>query len=58
MAKVTKALGGVQFFFCELHHSWQKPTVKNTNGAAAGVLLEGDRLRQGYGRGGSSMQWS
>jgi len=48
MAKVTKALGGVQFFFCELHHSWQKPTVENTNGAAAEVLLEGNGLREGH----------
>ena len=29
---VTKALGGVQFYFCDPHHLWQKPTVKNTNG--------------------------
>ncbi|RRF98416.1 MAG: hypothetical protein DUD39_09800 [Coriobacteriaceae bacterium] len=31
-ADVTKALGGVQFYFCDPHHLWQKPTVKNTNG--------------------------
>ena len=31
-AEVTKALGGVQFYFCEPHHPWQKPTVENTNG--------------------------
>ncbi|RRF96221.1 MAG: IS30 family transposase [Coriobacteriaceae bacterium] len=35
-ADVTKALGGVQFYFCDPHHLWQKPTVKNTNG----LLLE------------------
>ena len=29
---VTKALGGVQFYFCDPHHPWQKLTVKNTNG--------------------------
>jgi hypothetical protein len=33
---LTKALGGVQFYFCDPHHLWQKPTVKNTNG----LLLE------------------
>ena len=31
-AAVTEALGGVQFYFCEPHHPWQKPTVENTNG--------------------------
>ena len=31
-ADVTKALGGVQFYFCDPHHPWQKPTVGNTNG--------------------------
>jgi transposase, IS30 family len=31
-ADVTKALGGVQFYFCDPHHPWQKPTVENTNG--------------------------
>ena len=31
-ADVTKALGGVQFYFCDPHHLWQKLTVKNTNG--------------------------
>lgn len=44
MAKVTKALAGVQLYFYKLHHPWQKPTAKNTDGAAARVLLEGDRL--------------
>lgn len=29
---LTKALGGVQFYFCDPHHLWQKLTVKNTNG--------------------------
>ena len=41
MAKVTKALEGVQFFFCELHHSWQKPTVKNTDGLIREFFLKG-----------------
>ncbi|QUC04724.1 hypothetical protein [Atopobium sp. oral taxon 416] len=31
-AGFTKALGGVQFYFCDPHHLWQKLTVKNTNG--------------------------
>jgi IS30 family transposase len=31
-AGLTKALGGVQFYFCDPHHLWQKLTVKNTNG--------------------------
>jgi IS30 family transposase len=22
----------VQFYFCDPHHPWQKPTVENTNG--------------------------
>ena len=35
-AGLTKALGGVQFYFCDPHHLWQKLTVKNTNG----LLLE------------------
>ena len=30
--ELTKALGGVQFYFCDPHHLWQKLTVKNTNG--------------------------
>ena len=30
-AAVTAALG-VQFYFCQPHHPWQKPTVENTNG--------------------------
>ena len=30
-AKVAKALGGVKFYFCEPHHLWQKPIVKNTD---------------------------
>ncbi|QUC03666.1 hypothetical protein [Atopobium sp. oral taxon 416] len=33
---LTEALGGVQFYFCDPHHLWQKLTVKNTNG----LLLE------------------
>ncbi|QUC03863.1 hypothetical protein [Atopobium sp. oral taxon 416] len=35
-AGLTKALGGVQLYFCDPHHLWQKLTVKNTNG----LLLE------------------
>lgn len=31
-AQVSEALGGVQFYFCEPHHSWQKPSVESTNG--------------------------
>ena len=31
-AGLTKALGGVQFYFCDPYHPWQKLTVKNTNG--------------------------
>lgn len=31
-AQVSEALGGVQFYFCEPHHPWQKPSVENTNG--------------------------
>ena len=42
--ELTKALRGVQFCFCELHHPWQKPTVKNTDGLIREFLLRGDRL--------------
>lgn len=31
-AQVSEALGGVQLYFCEPHHPWQKPSVENTNG--------------------------
>ena len=31
-AQVSEALGGVQFYFCEPHRPWQKPSVENTNG--------------------------
>lgn len=30
--EVSRALGGVPFYFCQPHHPWQKPTVENTNG--------------------------
>ncbi|MFC2648112.1 MAG: transposase [Coriobacteriaceae bacterium] len=39
--EVTKALRGVQFCFCELHHLWQKPTVKNTDGLIREFFLKG-----------------
>ena len=41
MAKLTKALRGVQFYFCEPHHLWQKPTVKNTDGLICEFFLKG-----------------
>ncbi|QUC02282.1 hypothetical protein [Atopobium sp. oral taxon 416] len=31
----------MQFCFCELHHLWQKPTVKNTDGLICEFLLKG-----------------
>lgn len=30
--EVSRALGGVPFYFCQSHHPWQKPTVENTSG--------------------------
>lgn len=30
--EVSRALGGVPFYFCRPHHPWQKPTVENTSG--------------------------
>lgn len=30
--EVSRALGGVPFYFCQPHHPWQKPTVENTSG--------------------------
>ena len=31
----------MQFCFCELHHLWQKPTVKNTDGLIHEFFLKG-----------------
>jgi len=31
----------VQFYFCEPHHLWQKPTVKNTDGFICEFFLKG-----------------
>ena len=36
-AAVTAALG-VQFYFCQPHRPWQKPTVENTNGLIRGFF--------------------
>lgn len=30
--EVSRALGGVPFYFCRPHRPWQKPTVENTSG--------------------------
>lgn len=30
--EVSRAPGGVPFYFCQSHHPWQKPTVENTSG--------------------------
>ena len=39
--ELTKALRGVQLYFCEPHHLWQKPTVKNTDGLIREFLPKG-----------------
>ena len=31
----------MQFYFCEPHHLWQKPTVKNTDGLIHEFFLKG-----------------
>jgi IS30 family transposase len=31
----------VQFYFCEPHHLWQKPAVKNTDGLICEFFLKG-----------------
>ncbi|MFC2647707.1 MAG: hypothetical protein ACFNZW_07055 [Coriobacteriaceae bacterium] len=31
----------MQFYFCELHHLWQKPSVKNTDGLIREFLSKG-----------------
>jgi len=31
----------VQFYFCELHHLWQKPAVKNTDSLIREFLPKG-----------------
>jgi IS30 family transposase len=36
-----ESLGGVQFFFCEPHHLWQKLTVENTDGLIREFLSRG-----------------
>jgi IS30 family transposase len=43
-AGLTKALAGVQLYFCEPHHLWQKPAVMSTDGLIREFLLRGDRL--------------
>lgn len=30
--EVSRAPGGVPFYFCQPHRPWQKPTVENTSG--------------------------
>ena len=31
----------MQFYFCELHHLWQKPTVMSTDGLIREFFLKG-----------------